>query len=101
MLEWLKNKMFVVQDKTYKNFYGYLDNGYWAGFRTFDLNEPEVFIYDTKEKAQAWIDKYKIDNAEVKEIIWSYNYESYVKWDVYGYREWGKGIPKLCYKVKE
>ena len=74
--------MFVVQDKTYKNFYGYLDN-------------------DTKEKAQAWIDKYKVGNAEVKEIIWSYNYEANVIWNIHGYREWGKGIPKLCYKVKE
>jgi hypothetical protein len=93
--------LFVVQDKTYKNFYGYLDNGYWAGVRRFDLNEPEIFIYISKEKAQAFIDKYKVENAEVKEIIWSYNYEANVKWDATGYREWGKDIPKLCYKVKE
>lgn len=41
------------------------------------------------------------NNAEVKEIVWSYNYEANVKWNISGYREWGKGIPKLCYKVKE
>lgn len=92
--------MFVIQDKTYKNFYGYSNNGHWAGIRRFDLNEKEVFIYETKEKAQAFIDKYKVENAEAKEIVWSYNYEANVKWDAYGYKEWGKGIPKLCYKVK-
>ena len=93
--------MFVVQDKTYKNFYGYLDNDNWTGVRRFDLNEPEIFIYISKEKAQAFIDKYKVENAEIKEIVWTYNYEANVKWDANGYREWGKGIPKLCYKVKE
>ena len=93
--------MFAVQDKTYKNFYGYLDNGHWTGIRRFDLNEHEVFIYDTKEKAQAFIEKRKLDNAEVKEIVWTYNYEANVKWNAYGYKEWGKDIPKLCYKVKE
>lgn len=94
--------MFAVQNKKHKNFYGYLDNGYWCGIRRFDLNEPEVFIYDTKEKAQAFIDKYKLENnAEVKEIVWTYNYDANVKWNATGYKEWGKGIPKLCYKVKE
>lgn len=93
--------MFAVQNKTYKTFVGYLDTGYWNGFRLLELNEPEVLIFDTKEKAQEFIDKRKLNNAEVKEIIWSYNYDAYVKWDVYGYREWGKGVPKLCYKVKE
>lgn len=43
--------MFVVQDKTYKNFYGYLNNGYWAGVRRFDLNEPEVFYLRYKRKS--------------------------------------------------
>lgn len=93
--------MFVVQDKTYKNFYGYLDTGYWNGYRLFDLNEPEVIIYDTKEKAQEFIEKRKLDNAEVTEIIWTYNYDAYVYRAGGDYREWGKGIPKLCYKVKE
>lgn len=94
--------MFAVQNKKHKNFYGYLDNGYWCGIRRFDLNEPEVFIYDMKEKAQAFIDKYKLENnAEVKEIVWTYNYDANVKWNAAGYKEWGKGIPKLCYKVKE
>lgn len=94
--------MFAVQNKKHKNFYGYLDNGYWCGIRRFDINESEVFIYDTKEKAQAFIDKYKLqDNAEVKEIVWTYNYEANVKWNADGYKEWGKGVPKLCYKVKE
>ena len=93
--------MFAVQNKKHKNFYGYLDNGYWCGIRRFELNEPEVIIYDTKEKAQEFIDKRKYKYAEVKEIVWTYNYEANVKWNAYGYKEWGKDIPKLCYKVKE
>lgn len=93
--------MFVVQDKTYKNFYGYLDTGYWNGYRRFDLNEPEVLIFETKEKAQEFIVNRKLNNSEVKEIIWTYNYDAYVYSDAFRYREWGKGIPKLCYKVKE
>lgn len=95
--------MFVVHDKTYKKFVGYLDTGYWNGYRLFELNEPEVLIFDTKEKAQEFITKrkYEHEHAEVKEIIWTYNYDSYVYRAGGDYREWGKGIPKLCYKVKE
>lgn len=92
--------MFVIQDKTYKNFYGYLNNGYWSGVRRFNLNEKEVFIFDTLELAQEKANRLKLTNYEIKEIIYSYNYDAYTRWNVFGYFEWGEGVPKLCYRLK-